>query len=211
MTAHSVIGADHYLPSILSRRGQLAPLLIALARGRPLPLPPETGAVLAHPAHVAALARSSLALAARDWPLALTQAEAALAACPGEGALIAQGRALIQLGRPAEAVAPFARALAFRPEDAGRMAHLAQALRRSGDVIAARALFARAVAADPGHDEALYGLALAHQGTGDLPAALAAITRALRIAPRNPSYLRRAEEIRARIRPADPRPSASPP
>lgn len=201
LTVHSVIGAGHYLPTYLSRRGRLTPLLRGLVAGRPLPRPEDAGTALTAPGHLAALVAAARAEAAGDWPRAEAEARAALAAYPGEAAEAILGWALVNLNRPAEAIDPLARALAACPDDPARMQILATALRRAGALARARALFSRALAADPGLDAAQYGLALVHQAEGDIPAARAAIARALKIAPGNAAYRKRAADLAARARP----------
>lgn len=188
----TVVGADHYVPPFLSRRGLLEPLLRRFVEQGLPPALPDPGSALTAPGHPETLKHALSATLTRDWAGAEAAARTALEQYPGsEAAELLRGRALLELGRPHEAADLLARAWAGQPEDEGTLRLLALAFRRSGAYGRALALWDRVLERNPDDHAAHYARGLVLQAMKHLPEALAAIRRALRAAPGNATYKKR--------------------
>jgi tetratricopeptide (TPR) repeat protein len=100
--------------------------------------------------------------------------------------LLAEARAALRAGRPADAVDPLGEAAALRPADADLLHDLGLALLESGRVPEAVAALRRCVAAGPRHADAHFRLGIALEALGDAAAAVAAYDRATEIRPQLP-------------------------
>ncbi len=125
-----------------------------------------------------------------DHAASLRHFEQATAALPDHPALrIERARALLDLGREAEAEAAFTAALALDPADARIHEGLGGIARRRGDLAAARAHFAAAHAANPEAPPAAINAATAAAEAGDPAAGLAILAEALARRPDHPGLL----------------------
>jgi Flp pilus assembly protein TadD len=201
LRAISIIGSDHYVPTYLSRRSRLGPLIRSFVMGTALPVQSDAGQALDHPDYAAAVYAAQLATDRVDWAEAAAQARLALVAYPhGEAAEMILGWALVKLGQYAEATGLLASALASAPADLEIMHKLAAALRRSGGAARANQLYQLILQQNPGHHASHYALGIMALQNGDLTAAHQAITQALRIAPANPTYRARLRDIAGRMK-----------
>ncbi|HEV7515329.1 MAG TPA: tetratricopeptide repeat protein [Thermoanaerobaculia bacterium] len=101
----------------------------------------------------------------------------------GERVHLARGKAAVQAGRPAEAVAEFRRALAARPESVAARINLASVLASQGDRTGALALLREAVRADPANPTARYDLGLLLAAGGEAAAAREQLAAAVAAQP----------------------------
>lgn len=198
VTVQSLIGMDHHVPSALSRRSRLGPLLRSFVAGQDLPVQPDAGAAVTTPGHAPALRAAQVAEAVADWAEAEAQARLALAAYPcGEAANMILGWALFRQNRFAEAIAALSTALVSQPADGETALRLAGALRRGGAAVQARQLLLQILARDPGAHRAHYALSLTQSQLGQTQAARQSLQRALRILPRHQPYLDRLKALPA--------------
>ncbi|MFO0948340.1 MAG: tetratricopeptide repeat protein [Planctomycetota bacterium] len=93
------------------------------------------------------------------------------------------GTALLDDGRPREAVAALLRAVALKPEFGGTYVNLGLAYLALGDDRAAESQFQRAIALDPNLAAGYFSLGRIHAKRGELVAAKKALTRAAEIDP----------------------------
>ena len=199
VAVRSVVGADHYVPSCLSRRGHLNRLLQSFAKGETPDLPMQ-GRALDHPDHVAKTHEALLALNKGDNNRAVNLARAALDIFPdGEAACLIKARALQKLARHDEAINAFAQALIMAPNEVTTLSILAQSLRQCGRLVSARALHDHILMLSPGRHGSHYALGLISRQEGLLAQALAETQRALQGAPSNVAYRRQLKVIQMAI------------
>jgi tetratricopeptide (TPR) repeat protein len=141
--------AHHAHAAALEHRGQPREARQAIAEAQRLDARnPDTWALL-----------GQIELTDRAWAEALRAANQALAIDPEHvGAINVRARALVQLGRDADADATLAQALRHDPENATTHANLGWALLQRGEVERAQAGFLEALRLAPGHDSARAGL-----------------------------------------------------
>ena len=96
------------------------------------------------------------------------------------------GEALLDLGRPDEAIAPLEAAAKSKAHAAAALAALGRAARDRGDAERARDLFEQALAAQPSADLLHHSIGLAYRTLGDEPRAKAELARAGAVAPSYP-------------------------
>lgn len=204
----SLIGVDHWVPSLLTRQSRLGPMLRAFAAGKDLPVQQDAGSAAMHPDYAKLLYAAHLAGYRNDWADAEAKARAALLAYPdGEAAEMILGWALIKLDRHVEAIEPLARAVASQPTDVETLHRLSLALRRAGATQRARQISRQVLVLDPGYHAAHYALGMILMQDGNLKGAHDAVAIALRIMPKNASYRERLADIAKRMtkkRPAKP-------
>lgn len=96
------------------------------------------------------------------------------------------GRALIALGRPAEAQEHLSRARELDKENSEVLSDLASALALNGDVAEATQVYDQVLAADPDRIEVLLGKAQLLVDAGDSAAARPVVDRLIELAPQQP-------------------------
>ncbi|WP_306004597.1 alpha/beta fold hydrolase [Aquicoccus porphyridii] len=199
--AYSLVGCAHVVPTFLSRRSRLGPLLRAFVAGEALPDLPAIGSALETPEYVTAVRDAHQAAQTREWQQAETAARRALHLLPfGEAAEFLLGQALLHQGATAESVDLLARnALSQPPDDNEALLLLAVGLRRLGCLDRAAHFYQQMLISDPGEHRALFGLSMVREKQGDIEQALALIGRALRIRPGHGVYQKRYKTLRARL------------
>jgi tetratricopeptide (TPR) repeat protein len=115
-------------------------------------------------------------------------------------AICKRARLLLELGRPADALAEVRRALAMNPNDPDALEIEGLCRLRLGEPLEALGPLGRAIAAQPeaAHAHYLYGFAL--REAGRLQEAADPLATALRLAPDEPVYLRALAELYADLR-----------
>lgn len=201
--AISLIGADHIVPSFLSRRARLGPMLRSFVAGNAVPVQPDAGAALAAEGYCEAVFAAHCASLDQDWAAAESAARRALEAYPyGEAASMQLGQALLQQARYADALVWLSSAVASQPADLKTQSQLALALRHLGSPSRARQIHAQILTQNPGYHGAHYALGILHLDEGNLAAAHSAVSAALRLAPKSATYQNRLKDIVKRIKAA---------
>lgn len=196
----SLIGADHIVPTFLSRRARLGPLLRAFVDGDELPVQPDAGRAITSKGYCKAVFAAHGATSERDWPKAEIHARAALKKYPyGEAASLLLGRALLQQERYEEAVGWLAGAIASAPNDIATLTQLAAAYRHLGGAARARQIHTQILTQSPGYHPSHFALGIIQLSEGDLVGADKSVRTALRLAPTSKTYNSRLKNITARI------------
>lgn len=199
--AISLVGSDHILPSYLSRRARLGPLLRSFVAGNSIPQQPDAGDALTRKGYVQKTIEAFDAADEKDWPKCKKEAQTALEVYPhGEAASILLGRALVALERYKEAVVALGPAVVSQPEDIGTKALLAFALRHRGAIAQARQLHNQIIAQKPDAHRSWYALGILALLGDDLDTALSAVRKAIQIAPKIRTYTDRLEKIEHKLR-----------
>ncbi|MGR3467045.1 MAG: tetratricopeptide repeat protein [Shimia sp.] len=186
----SVLGAGHILPSFLTRRALLSPIMQAVLEDREPPQLDCAGIAWTRGAYINHLVDASFALRAQDFEAAARAAEAALGDLPdGEAALILLGQARLRLGDVEGGVAALSLASVGAADDADTPLLLASGLRRQGKLRLARSVCQSVLDARPGSYQALAALSLVYEQEGRLEEAEKLIARVLRIVPGHKSYV----------------------
>lgn len=194
VTGRTIVGADHFVPTRLSRRGQLGRLLHRFVAGDALPDLPLTGRALDRPGYIDAAYQALIALDRGE--AALDFAQMAHDLWPdGEAGQLLLGRALLADRQFDAASGMFLRALVSAPEDLATMALLAQCQRELGRMDAAIALHEQILLKEPDRHASMYSLGLIWQKLGALDKAAAQLRMALRFSPGNPHYTKRLAAI----------------
>jgi tetratricopeptide (TPR) repeat protein len=148
----------------------------------------RTGRVRAEPA-VEGVAPTSLARSIGP-AAAVAAVVAAIANVPmdvvADETFLNVGEALVEAGRPADALPLLRRAAALAPADAPTQFNLGVALSRAGDTLGALDLFTRAVQLRPDNAEAHSSLALTMLESGNVPGAIEHFRHAARLNARDP-------------------------
>jgi len=111
LTTVSVVGADRFLPGLLSRRSRLGPLFRSFVSAVPLPEQPDAGQAPDRRDYIPLVFAAQLAAGGADRTAAAARARHVLTAHPhGEAAEPILGEALLKLGQYDEAVEVLARA-----------------------------------------------------------------------------------------------------
>lgn len=204
VSACSVVGADHFVPSCLTRRGHLNRLLHRFAKGGDLDLPMQ-GRALEHPEYVELIHASQSALDAGAHSQAKDLADQASKLFPdGEAACLITARALQKLDLHEDAINAFSRALVLTPNEVSTLSLLAQSMRQADRLVSARAVHDYILTLAPGRHPSHYALALISQKEGKPAQALAELRRALQSAPGNKTYRDRLKIIQAAIAASEP-------
>jgi O-antigen ligase/Flp pilus assembly protein TadD len=125
-----------------------------------------------------------VAVAVKDWPLALQEAHAALDVGPfDEEAYLMRGLANSALGAVVAARQDIEAGLYYNPNSAGLWIGLGNVLRKMGERQGAFTAFRRAMALDPGSGRALSNVGTLHASGGELDSAVAAYEQALDLEP----------------------------
>ena len=125
-----------------------------------------------------------VAAAAKDWPLALHEAQAALDIGPfDEEAYLMRGLANEALGDVVAARQDFEVGLSYNPNSVGLWNGLGNVLRKVGERQGAFFAFRRGMALDPGSGRALSNIGTLYASGGELDSAVAAYERALGLEP----------------------------
>lgn len=193
--AVSILGADHFIPMFLSKRGKLSRMLTNFVEQGCTSLPCARGRALEISNYVATVYAATLAEDRRDWDEAEARAREALAYySDGEAARLLLGRLLVSSKRYQEAISILSQALVVAPEDRG-LSMLAQALREEGQLGQALMIHETILAREPGMHSSHYAIALILQKMGRLSDARDALMHALRIKPNHATYLERMHKI----------------
>ena len=196
----SLIGADHIVPTFLSRRARLGPLLRAFVNGKKLPDQPDAGRAIVTKGYCEAIFTAHDAAIERNWPTVEIHARAALERYPyGEAASLLLGRALLQQEHYEDAIVWLASAVASAPNDYATQTQLAAAYRHLGGDARARQIHTQILAQNPGYHPSHFALGIIKLTEGDLAGADKSVRRALRIAPTSKAYKSRLKNITARI------------
>ncbi len=196
----SLIGADHIVPTFLSRRARLGPLLRAFVEGKKLPVQPDAGHAITTKGYCEAIFSAHDAASEDDWPNAELHARTALETYPyGEAASLLLGRALLQQKRYEEAVVWLASATVSAPNDYATQTQLAAAYRYLGAYARARQIHIQILAQNPGYHASYYALGIIQLSEGDLAGADKSVRKALRLAPASKAYKSRLKNIAARM------------
>ena len=199
--AISLIGADHILPSFLSRRARLGPMLRSFVAGNGIPTQPDQGGAIAANGYCEAVFTAHGASLKSDWETTETHARTAHQAYPyGEAACMLLGQSLLKQTRYAESLVWLSCAAASQPADLVAQSQLALALRHLGNPARARQIYSQILVQDPGYHKAHYALGILNISAGNLPAAQRAVKKALRLNPDNKTYLDRLKDIARRIK-----------
>lgn len=201
ISACSVIGADHYVPSCLSRRNHLNRILQGFVKGAKLEIP-MLGSALNHPGYIENVFKAKLLLDEGKFERAREMARSGQdEIIDGEAANLTLAKALQKLGRHEEAINIFSRALVTAPGEVKTLSLLAQSLRRTGRLVSARAVHEYILLLAPGHHSSNYALALINHKEGQIQKAYAEIKRALNVAPNNKAYRERLAIIQKNLKP----------
>jgi tetratricopeptide (TPR) repeat protein len=199
VNAISLVGADHILPSYLSQRARLGPLLRSFVSGNGIPQQPDAGDALTSKGYVQKTISAFEAAEEKDWIKCKKDAQAALKAYPhGEAASILLGRALVSLELFKEAVIALGPAVVSQSDDIETKMLLASALRHRGAIAQARQLHHQIIVQQPGAHRSWYALCILALKVGDLKEAMRTVRKAVQIAPKNKSYSDRLDNISAR-------------
>jgi len=196
----SLLGCGHHVPSFLSRRARLGPMLRAFVADRDITVQKDAGRALAVEGYADTAFAAHCAFEEADWGEAEVRARDALMLYPGgEAAEIILGQSLVKQNRYAEAMDVLARTVAGQPEDADLMTLLATAMRKMGAGTRAKQVYLKVIELQPNFAKAHYGLGLAYLGEGYLPAAVQSFVLASRTAPRNRTYRDRLVQTRRKL------------
>lgn len=196
VTGKTVVGADHYAPSRLSRRGQLGRLLHRFVAGEAPQDMRLLGRALQHGDYITEAHAAVIALQTDNTAAALTHAEKAYQLWPdGEAGLLIRGRALLADKQFGPAAEMFLRALVTAPDDLTTMALLAQCQRELGHMDSAIALHEQILLQEPDRHASLYSLGLIYQKLGALEKSVENLRQALRLAPNQPQYQKRLDAV----------------
>ena len=169
-------------------------------RARPVPSPPATTQVSATvvtatevtdapPAFLDPAGAGALAYASGDRESALEQYRAAIAANPDDAEAHSNlGQVLVQLNRPAEAIAFFDRAITLIPDRWAYHFNRGRALGLLGQWGRSVESYARAQALFPDDHATTFNLAQALHRKGDEPAAVEQYLRAIDLSPEDASF-----------------------
>jgi len=120
---------------------------------------------------------------ANQWPAARAHAERWLVSEPSASAWLYEGRALLNLQRPAEAERAFRNGLELSPKDAVLLANLGALYYLQGQHVRAAAALQAAIAIDPSQPGTWYTLGQAYSGQALDAQALSAFQKAAQLDP----------------------------
>lgn len=196
VTARSIRGASHFLPTYLQRRSLLSPLIRKFILNRPIENLTDEGFGLQVDGYVEHLFQAHKHSKNNQWQECFNAATNALKLYPSaEAALFLRARSAYKLENYDLAATDSAMATAFAPYNPDYYFYLAQALKKLNQINQALYILTQLILRWPGYAKAHYAIGIIHIGLNNQGKAKASIKKACNLEPRNKVFQQRLQRL----------------